>query len=127
MADRVSNRRATVNTFFLSINTVVLTVVGIKGFEIKKYSLLIAIIGIVLSYVWYYLLYSYKLLNSGKFAVIHEIEQNLPLNLYRYEWKILDEGQNRAKYWPMTHIEKIVPVLFGMIYILFEVIILIGG
>lgn len=126
MADKVSERRANVNTFFLTVNTVVLTVIGFKGFEVKKYSLIITILGLVLSYAWYYLLQSYKLLNSGKFAVIHEIEELLPLNLYSYEWENLGEGKIRAKYWPISHIEKMVPVIFGIIYIVFEIIILIG-
>ena len=82
MADRVSQRRINVNTFFLSANIIVLTIVGIKGFEVKKYSLVIMIVGIILSYTWYYLLESYKLLNSRKFEIIQEVEQLLPLNLY---------------------------------------------
>ena len=88
---------------------------------------IITAVGIVLSYTWYYLLQSYKLLNSGKFEVIHKVEQHLPLNLYAFEWEVLGEGKERAKYWPISHIEKILPVLFGIIYIIFEIVILIGG
>lgn len=123
MADKISERRSKVNTFFLTLNTTVLTVIGIKGFEVKKFSLIITIVGIILSYTWFYLLHSYKLMNSGKYKVINEIEEFLPLNLYSYEWKILDEGKNRAKYWTLTNLEKIIPVLFGIIYLIFGIII----
>ncbi|SCP97911.1 RipA family octameric membrane protein [Anaerobium acetethylicum] len=127
MADRVCQRRASTNTFFLSINTAILTVVGTVGFDIKKYSLVISLVGIILSYTWFYILHSYKLLNSGKFEVIHQIEEKLPLNLYGYEWNILGEGKIRSKYWPISHLEKIVPVLFGVVFVIFEVISIIGG
>lgn len=125
-ADRISQRRSSVNTFFMTANSIMITVIGINGFDIKKYSWLIAISGIVLSYAWFYLLHSYKLLNSGKFQVIHEIEKQLPFNLYAYEWHILEEGKNRAKYWPISHLEKILPTFFMIVYILFEIIVLIG-
>ena len=127
MADKISERRANVNTFFLTVNSIILTVVGIKGFDIVKYSCLISIVGIILSYAWYYLLHSYNLLNSGKFVVIHEIEKLLPLNLYAYEWCILGEGKERTKYWPISHIEKILPILFGVLYLVFGVIIWFKG
>lgn len=127
MADRVSQRRINVNTFFLSANIIVLTIVGIKGFEVKKYSLVIMIVGIILSYTWNYLLESYKLLNSRKFEIIQEVEQLLPLNLYIYEWEKLGEGRNRARYWPVSNIEKIIPFLFAVVYVLFELVVILGG
>lgn len=127
LTDRISQRRSSVNTFFITANSIIITVVSISGFDIKKYSWLITISGLVLSYAWLYLLHSYKSLNSGKFQVIHEIEKQLPLNLYSYEWQILEEGNNRAKYWPISHLEKILPIFFMIIYIVFEIIVLIGG
>lgn len=123
MADNISKRRANVNTFFLTVNTIVFTLVGINGFEIKKFSIFITVVGVILSYTWYYLLQSYKLLNSGKYKVINKVEELLPLNLYSYEWELLGEGKNRAKYWPISNIEKMVPVLFGIGYLIFGVLV----
>lgn len=123
MADKISERRDKVNSFFLTLNVTVLTVIGIKGFEINKFGFVITIIGIILSYTWYYLLQSYKLLNTGKYKVINEIEEFLPLNLYSYEWILLGEGKNRAKYWSLTNLEKTIPFLFGITYLLFGIII----
>ncbi len=70
MADKVSERRNNVNSFFVALHTVLLGIVGINGFSVEKYWYIIVILGLVMSYVWYYLLQSYKLLNAGKFEVI---------------------------------------------------------
>lgn len=126
MMDKVSERRGNANSFFITLHTVVLGIIGINGFSVEKYWWLIVILGLILSYVWGYLLQSYKLLNTGKFEVIHEIEKELPMNMYAYEWEILDYGKNRAKYWPISHLERIIPIVFAIVYIVFGVCILAG-
>lgn len=126
MMDKVSERRGNANSFFITLHTVVLGIIGINGFNVEKYWLLIVILGLILSYVWGYLLQSYKLLNKGKFEVIHEMEKELPMNMYAYEWEILDYGKNRAKYWPISHLERIIPIVFAMVYIVFGICILVG-
>jgi len=126
MMDKVSERRGNANSFFITLHTVVLGIIGINGFSVEKYWWLIVILGLILSYVWGYLLQSYKLLNTGKFEVIHEIEKELPMNMYAYEWEILDYGKNRAKYWPISHLERIIPIVFAIVYIFFGICILAG-
>lgn len=121
LMDRVSQRRAVSNTFFLAVNSLIVTVLGLIKDDIGNYSIIISVLGLILSYTWYYVLHSYRLLNSGKFAVIHDIEEKLPLALFKYEWAILGYGKNRAKYWPISHIEKIVPAAFGIAYIILAV------
>jgi len=76
-------------------------------------------------WVWF-LLRSYKQLNTGKFKVIHEIEKKLPLALYDFEWKILDEGKNRNTYFPFSHIEMIIPWVFGAVYAVLGMLFLTG-
>ena len=126
MMDKVSERRGNANSLFITLHTAVLGIIGINGFNVEKYWLLIVILGLILSYVWGYLLQSYKLLNKGKFEVIHEMEKELPMNMYAYEWEILDYGKNRAKYWPISHLERIIPIVFAMVYIVFGICILTG-
>jgi hypothetical protein len=66
---------------------------------------------------------SYKDLNTAKFAVIHELEEQLPVALFRHEWFVC--GHNRKKkdkpvedqYVPLTHLERWVPVAFAVLYI----------
>ena len=126
MADKISERRNNVNTFFVALHTVLLGIVGVNGFSVQKYWYIIVILGVMMSYVWYYLLQSYKLLNAGKYEVIHEMEQFLPFNMYSYEWEKLRYGEDRAKYWPISHLEKKIPVVFGIVYIIFGVYVFIG-
>jgi hypothetical protein len=42
-----------------------------------------------------------------EFAVIHKIEEQLPLRLYEYEWQILGYGKDPKKYRPFTHVEAV--------------------
>ena len=65
----------------------------------------------------YFLIKSYKQLNTGKFAVIHEIEKHLPLALYKYEWQVLGEGKDKTKYYPFSHVELWIPRIFGILYL----------
>ncbi len=126
MADKVSERRNNVNSFFVAVHTVLLGVVGIKGFDVDKYWYVIVVLGVILSYIWYYLLKSYQLLNTGKFQVINEMEQRLPFNMYSYEWEILRYGKDRSKYWPISHLEKMIPIVFFLLYIAFGIFSLLG-
>mgnify|MGYP001756840187 FL=1 len=61
---------------------------------------------------------SYRQLNSGKFKVVHEIEDMLPLAPYAAEWVALGEGKDENLYLPLTHVENWVPVTFGLLYLL---------
>jgi len=63
-------------------------------------------------------------LNTGKFKVIHEIERQLPASIYDYEWKILGEGKSRKLYFPFSHIEMVIPWIFGIVYVILGVLFL---
>ena len=71
-----------------------------------------AFAGMILSYLWYRLVLSYKQMNSGKFKVIHAIEAMLPIRPYGAEWDALGRGKNPDLYKPFTHIEVFVPWVF---------------
>ncbi len=93
--EKISDRRQNANNYFITINTVLISFLGIffqaKILEtISWIKCLISIMGIVICIIFWFLLRSYKQLNTGKFKVIHEIEQKLPLALYDHEWRILD-------------------------------------
>ena len=118
MTDRISSRRQTTNSFFLSINTAIIGFVGYIQFGAEKSSnfyYLVSIAGMILCYMWYRLVKSYKHINSGKFKIIHEIEQNLPISPYDAEWEILGRGKEPKIYLPFTNVEMRVPwVFFGL-------------
>jgi hypothetical protein len=125
MADRVSERRSSANTFFLTANTLLISIFGAivanapSSTALKEIWLFIfALSGIAFSVAWFYLVQSYRQLNSGKFKVIHAIEQNLPLALYKAEWKALGEGRDPKIYRPLTKIEIYAPLTFALLYAL---------
>ena len=78
MADKISDRRSTANTFFLSINTGLISATGIAKLVSQKTApFTFAIIGltaILLCFVWRRLIRSYDDLNTAKFKVVHEFE-----------------------------------------------------
>ena len=121
MADRISARRAATNTFFLGLNTAVLTVVGIlwRNKPSGSPALLVAplLLLLVLCLAWFLLIRSYRQLNSAKYAVIGSLEERLPASPYRSEWTVLDRGTKRATYWPLSKVEQWIPVIFASAYV----------
>ena len=79
-ADRISERRHGANTFFLTVNTALLGITGYLQAAGAHLLWLVALAGVVLGYTWFRLIKSYRSLNTAKFKVIHEIEQQLPLD-----------------------------------------------
>lgn len=122
MADKISDRRSTANTFFLTVNTGLISAFGVVNLTGQKLSPFLLMTGcfaaIVLCYTWSRLVRSYRDLNSAKFKVVHEMENNLPMRPFDAEWEAVGRGLNRKLYWPFTHIEKNVPWIFIVIYLL---------
>jgi hypothetical protein len=123
MADRISARRGTANSFFLTVNTGVLAVIGAA--TVRWY---LAAAGIVLCVAWWALLKSYRDLNRAKFEVILAMEEQLPARVYGDEWQRLKKtpvSRTRrpalawawfAQYRELGYIERIVPWVFVLIY-----------
>lgn len=87
MTDRVSSRRQTANSFFLTLNTGLITFVGYafnsgSTAQGSTSHLIAGLAGIVVCFLWYRIIKSFRDLNSARFAVIHEIEKLLPLRPY---------------------------------------------
>lgn len=121
--EKVSDRRQAANSFFLTLNTALVSVIGISSqvstaSQILWWKVPVALSGIVVTVVWHFLIRSYKQLNTGKFSVIHQAENKLPLSLYQYEWHILGNGEDVDRYFPFSHIEQTVPWIFAVLYAL---------
>ena len=117
MADKISDRRQSANSFFLTINTVVVGLITYLSFDsvFEKYHPfygLVSIAGMVICYYWYRLIRSYKDLNFGKFKIVHEIEKLLPVSPFDDEWEVLGRGKDKLKFLPFTNIEMRVPWIF---------------
>jgi hypothetical protein len=120
--EKTSDRRQSANNYFLTINTILISILAI-AFEtdslinIFLLKIFIPIIGVFFCIVFGILINSYKQLNTGKFSVLHEVESKLPISLYQYEWEILGEGKDKKKYYPFSHVELVIPCCFGFVYI----------
>lgn len=121
-------RRQGVNTFFLTINGLLLTGIGLvlrgEG-ELRLKALGIGFLfltGFVLAWTWRSLLISFGQLNTGKFAVITRMEDHLAASIYRAEWQALGEGKDRAIYKSFTDREKWVPTVLLAVYLVAAVV-----
>jgi len=125
-AEKISDRRQSANSFFVTINTVLVSLISYLNFGASnpsKYYWLVSLAGIAISYMWYRLVRSYKDLNSAKFKVIHEIEKSLPVSPYDAEWEAVGKGEDSKLYLPFTHIEIFIPWVFAALH--FSVLIMI--
>ena len=119
MADRISQRRGAANTFFLTINT---ALIGALAALFDKIPTAVAPIffssAAIFCVAWFFLLRSYRNLNSAKFEVIGYIEKRLPCSPYwSAEWKALGEGKDWWKYFPLSLVESTLPVVFFLLYL----------
>jgi hypothetical protein len=124
MADRISARRGLANSFFLTISTAVLGILGTHN--VRWY---LAVAGIIVCISWWALLKSYRDLNRAKFEIILTMEDRLPARLYGDEWARLRKEQMRftprltalrpwlAQYRELGVVERIVPWVFVLVYL----------
>jgi hypothetical protein len=120
-ADRISSRRQSANSFFVTINTALIALTGyvcLGSDAAHGPYWLVGLSGVILSYMWYRLIRSYRDLNTAKFKVIHEIESHLPISPFDAEWEAVGRGKNRKLYLPFTHIEIYVPWIFLILHII---------
>jgi len=123
MADRISARRGQTNSFYISLLSGWLAFISI-GFNKSLFAgsqnmvlLAVAILGLVLCFLWHINIRSYKQLNSAKFKVIHEMEKYLPFSCYATEAEMLNKDQsNIQKYLRLTNVEKYIPLVMGLPY-----------
>lgn len=118
MADRVSQRRQSANSFYLSINTVLAGAFAYAGSTEPSPStvLIIAVAGVAICSLWLMSISSYRTLNSAKYSVICELEKSLPIQAYTDEWSLLDPDSDGKRHRPFHKVEAIVPWVFGLIY-----------
>lgn len=145
MADRVSARRLAANAFFVTVNTALAGLVTFAYSQVTsdhRFILwIISLVGILLSLTWFFAIRSYKRLNRAKFEVIQELETELEFDYFKKEWESLrraisndDEPKQlrdrwikwKDRYTDLTSIESVVPIVFGLIYVAFLVVALIG-
>jgi MFS family permease len=122
MADRISARRGLTNTFFLTLNSAIFTLIGafLTTHPHEASWLLIFPLIVLLGQclAWFWLVRSYRQLNAAKYAVVGAFEERLPASPYwRAEWKALGQGEDPSRYWPLSHLEQWIPALFAISYL----------
>lgn len=122
MADRVSSRRGAANTFFVGAATGLVAVAGVvSGIPDATNAIVraIGVSGILLCLTWWLQLRSYRALNKAKFAVIQDVEKQLPVAIYTDEWKLLDDKKApwRERFSELGKVERFVPLLFVALYV----------
>jgi len=134
MADRISARRATANALFVTLHTALIAAIGLvrprrleevgvgKRLVEDNFGLVLAsVLGIVLAVTWWLLLRSYRHLNRAKFQVIDELEEKMPVRIFRREWELLKKDPVkpfRQRYRELGVVEQAVPVAFIVIYVI---------
>lgn len=123
-SERLVERRQKMNAFFLSVNAILVSAMGLATKDTLDIELAVIVVtsisisGIVMCVTWKKLVRSYAQLNTGKFAVIPLMEAHLPASLFQAEWAALGEGKDPNKYSSFTKTEGIVPIVFIALYAL---------
>ncbi len=122
-ADKISERRVSANNYLLTVNAFLVTLHGLLSASPYKggWAVLVPVAGVLVALTWHRIITSYRDLNTVKFKVIHELEREMPAALYDYEWYKAEEGRGKA-YHPLTHLERWVPVIFMILYVLVAII-----
>lgn len=118
-AEKISERRVAANNYLLTVNAFLVTLYGLVAASRFNtfWSVLVPVAGFLVALTWHRIITSYRDLNTVKFKVIHELEQCMPAALYDYEWRKAEEGRGKA-YHPLSHLERWVPIIFMVLYVL---------
>ncbi len=117
LSDNVSNRRNQNNQFYISLSSGILAAAALlSGKEslhqkVDFINLIVAFVGVLISFIWHINIKSYRQLNSGKFKVIHEMEKELPFQCFEKEWLFLKAGKEKKDYFPLSRIEQWIPLI----------------
>ena len=117
-------RRQKSNEFFLSINTAIMAILGYIETEqgpVQHSALIfsfVPFVGIVICYSWALAVRSYRQVAQAKYKVIHRLERRLPAALFETEWEILGRGKDAKRYYPLSRVEKNIPLIFIVLYVI---------
>jgi len=122
---QVTNWRQTANNFFLAINTTLVAIAAYLYNFSPSTGIIIGVIGIGITILWYETIHYFRALNKSKFIVIHDIEKKLPIMMFSMEYDHFRKEKREIA----TQIECKIPCLFAVVYLAIIVILIlkIGG
>jgi hypothetical protein len=119
-AEKVSDRRAQANSWMLSVNSAIIALYGYLQADkmavgaAQKVVWLWAIpaAGAIVCLAWAALLTSYRKLNRAKFAVLTQIEADLPIPPFTREREAYRRDRRRS----LSNVERLIPGCFVLLY-----------
>jgi len=119
MADRVSQRRQTANSFYLTVNTAIIGATAYLSTLHPSWlsGVVLSMAGLAVCVVWGWNILSYKTLNGAKWQVITDLEQSLVARPFHDEWAKLDPLNSGARHTPFHRVEILVPWIFGAVHV----------
>ena len=123
-AENVSSRRIASIRYMLTISVALVAVYGVQSatFGQGLWLLPIPAVGVASGFAWHQIIASFKDLNSLKFDIVHEFERHLPVAPFTYEW-----SNHGGVYKPVTELERLLPVGFIALHVLFIVMIVLAA
>ena len=117
-AENVSARRVASSRYLLTLNVALVTLYGLQseGLVHNYWTVLVPMLGIPVSWLWYQIIKSHRDLNEIKFKIIHKLEHHLPVALYIKEWQLAGEGRGKT-YSSVTRMEQRIPLVFVAVHV----------
>jgi hypothetical protein len=120
-AEKVGDRRAQANAWMLSVNSAIVALYGylqadkvaVGATQKAVWLWAIPAAGAIVCVAWWALLASYRKLNRAKFAVLMQLEKDLPVALFTSEREIYGAEKRR----PLSQIESAIPACFTLLYL----------
>lgn len=128
-AERLGVRRTSTSGFFLVLNT---ALIGLAALLLVRRpdspeALAVPLVALLAqSLAWFWLIRSYRQLARAKYAVLGQLEKQLPAAPGVTEWAALGLGRDPARYLPLSSIESWVPLVFAACYVATYVVLLVA-
>lgn len=113
-AEKNSEKRISQNNIYLTINLAFLSYVLFQNPSIKE-TLVTSFIGVVICVIWLLTIINYCKRNKVKYDIINEKEEKFG-SLYKEEWKRI------SVLTPLSTYEKILSIVFMLIYIIIPIL-----
>jgi len=119
-AEKVSDRRTQANAWMLSVNSAIVALYGylqadktaVGAAQKAVWLWAIPAAGAIVCLAWAALLTSYRDLNRAKFAVLKQIEADLPVALFTRERETYRRDRRRL----LSNIVRLIPACFALLY-----------
>jgi len=125
-AEKVSDRRAQANSWMLSVNSAIVALYGYlqsdkMAAQRAVWFWAMPTAGAIVCLAWWALLKSYRELNRAKFAVLAQLETDLPVSPITREREIYKEEGRRS----LSQIETLIPACFVLLYMIMLIAVLV--